>query len=587
MAGRDPRAPLLLAALVAAFPASAQPTRTTVAGLPPAATAGKGAAVPFLTYEAEDGETSGSVLGPDRTFGSLAAEASGRRAVRLDRPGQEVSFVLASPADGLTLRYAIPDSPDGRGLDASLGVYANGRRLTSLPLTSRYGWFYGSYPFTNNPADGRAHHFYDHARVKLAQRLPAGTRLSLRRNAADGVAWVVIDLADLELVPPPGSAPSNALSVAGFGADPSGVASSARAFQAAIARGRRTGRPVWIPPGTYRVDGHLTVDRVTLAGAGHWHSVVRGRGVGFYGRKAPRGSRNVVLRDFAIIGEVTERKDKEPLAAIGGALNNSHIADLWLQHQKVGLWLDGPMDRLTVSRLRILDQAADGLNFHGGVTNSVVEHGFVRNSGDDGLAMWSHRNVNSGNVFRRNTVIAPVLANGIAIYGGRDIRVEDNLVADNLREGGGLHLGARFDATPVQGRFLFRGNSVVRGGVFDTNWRFGVGAFWVYALDRPITGAEVLVQDTELIDSSYPAVHFIGKHPITGITFDDIAIRGAGTAAFQLQSPGRASIRRVVASGLGGPGVIEDGSGFRLIDAGGNRGLDGPAPLVIPPPPSR
>lgn len=578
----------LLAASVMSSRATAAPAESlevSVAARPPSVTAGKGASVPFATHEAEDARTDGSLVGPDRTFGTLAAEASGRRAVRLDRPGQEVEFALASPADGLTVRYSIPDSSDGRGLHTRMAVFAGGRRIASLPLTSRYGWFYGAYPFTNRPKDGGAHHFYDHARLKLDRMLPAGTRLSLRREADDGVSWVTIDLAEFEAVPPPGRAPRGAHWVTSFGADASGRRGSASAFRAAIARGRKTGRPVWIPPGTYRIDGHLIVDRVTLLGAGHWHSVLRGRGVGLYGRKAPRGSRDVVLRDFAVIGEVDERKDDEQLAGIGGALSNSLVSDLWLQHQKVGLWLDGPMDRLTVRRLRIFDQTGDGLNFHRGVTNSVVEDSFVRNSGDDGLAMWSHHDVNSGNVFRRNTVIAPILANGIAIYGGRDIRVEDNLVADTVRQGGGLHLGSRFDATPVEGDILFSGNVVIRGGVFDTNWGTGVGAFWIYALDRPITDARVLVKDMALLDSSFQAIHFTGRHPVSGVTFDDVTIRGSGTSALQLQASGEAKLKNVVASGLGGPGIVEDGCSFRLIDLGGNSGLEGRARLGAPPSP--
>ena len=85
----------------------------------------------------------------------------------------------------------------------------------------------------------------------------------------------------------------------------------------------------------------------------------------------------------------------------------------------------------------IVDQIADALNFHIGVTDSVVSNTFVRNSGDDGLAMWSERVPNAGNMFDRNTVQTPTLANGIAIYGGTDTTVSNNLVADPIREGSG------------------------------------------------------------------------------------------------------------------------------------------------------
>ena len=37
-----------------------------------------------------------------------------------------------------------------------------------------------------------------------------------------------------------------------------------------------------------------------------------------------------------------------------------------------------------------------------------------------------------------------LLANNIAIYGGRDITVTDNVVADTLTNGGGIHVGNRY-----------------------------------------------------------------------------------------------------------------------------------------------
>ncbi|MDB5466976.1 MAG: coagulation factor 5/8 type protein, partial [Phenylobacterium sp.] len=168
---------ILLAASLAATPyasfaAEPSPTPATVAALAPQATLGRGARAPFIEYEAENGLTNGEIIGPDRTFTSLASEASGRRAVRLEGVGGYVEFVLDRPADAVSLRYALPDSPDGRGLDGQIAVYADGVRLGALALTSRYGWFYGHYPFTNQPSDGRPHHFYDESRLRLGRVLP-------------------------------------------------------------------------------------------------------------------------------------------------------------------------------------------------------------------------------------------------------------------------------------------------------------------------------------------------------------------------------------------------------------------------------
>ena len=485
------------------------PTRRTMAALDLTDIGARGAAVPFDEYEAENAVFTGRRIGPDRRFQTLAAEASGRMAVLLSGPDDEVTVTLARAANALTVRTAIPDGADGRGQDATMGIYIGGERIGTLALTSRYGWFYGRYPFTNDPADGQPHHFWDHARLLLDTMLPAGTQVTLK--AADGAAWTALDLVDFETVAGPLTPPPEAVSIMNFGADPTGRRSSAHALEQAIAAAQGQGGSVWLPPGRFRVDRHVIVDRVTIAGAGMWYSSLVGRGVGLYGREAPAGSSHVRLQDFAILGEVDERVDDEQVNAIGGAMGDgSSIERLWLQHHKVGLWFDGPMRGIRISGLRILDMTADGLNFHRGVTDVVVEHNFVRNTGDDGLASWAHKQDNADIVFRRNTVIAPVLANGIAVYGGRNIAIEANLVADTVTQGGGLHVGNRFDAVPASGSIRLADNLVIRAGSFDPNWRFGIGAVWFYALDAPMV-ASLSVFDTDIVAPTLEAVLLTGQ----------------------------------------------------------------------------
>ena len=556
----------LLALLAGA--AHAAPTPRTIAALPPAMSAGLGATVPFDEYEAENAATNAVVIGPDRTFTSLPAEASGRRAVRLGKVGDYVEFTLARPANAVTVRAAIPDGDKGEGRDVTLGLFADGKALGQLALTSRYGWYYGAYPFTNRPEDGRAHHFFDEARLLFGRTLPAGTRVRLQMRRQDRGPWYAIDLADFELVPPPLPRPAGSVAVTDFGADPTGERPATSAFAQAIAAGQARHLPVWIPPGQFRVEGHLIVDRVHIRGAGPWYAVVRGKRLGFYGKPAPDPSTDVRLEDFAILGEVTERVDHDQVNGVGGAIGGgSLIRDLWIQHTKVGLWFDGPMRGITIRDVRILDTMADGLNFHRGVSDALVENNFLRNTGDDGLAAWSHHQADHHIVFRHNTIVAPVLANGIALYGGHDIEVSGNLIADTLTEGGGLHLGNRFDAVPASGPILFADNLVVRSGSFDPRWHFGVGALWFYALDAPIAAA-VTVRDTRLLDSNEEAVQFLGK-PIGDVTLERLTIDGAKGPAIQLQSAGEATVTDSRIARVGTPIVLRCNRDFSL------NGLDG------------
>jgi hypothetical protein len=545
----------------------------TVAALPAAETAGRGATVPFIEHEAENVATTGSIIGPNRTEGTLASEASGRRAVTLTG-GQYVEFTLTAPANSIVARVSIPDSSNGTGLDGSLNLSVNGASAGTLPVTSRYGWYYGSYPFTNDPGAGRQHHFYDESRKLLGQTYPAGTKVRLTYGASNIPAYTV-DLADFENVAAPASQPANSVSITSYGADPSGAGDSGSAFDQAISAARSSGRTVWIPAGTFTVNRHVIVDNVTVTGAGPWHSVVRGDGVGFYGNYAPNPSSNVRLANFAIIGEVKERNDSAQVNGVGGALSNTTVTNLWIQHTKVGAWMDGPFTNFTFSGNRILDQTADGLNLHNGITNSTVTNNFVRNSGDDGLALWAEQNQESGNAFTFNTVILPILANNIAIYGGRDITVSDNVVADTQTQGGGLHFANRFSAVPVAGTFTVARNTTVRAGVLDPNWQFGVGALWFDGRDGPMTNT-INVSALRLIDSSYEAIQFIDSS-VTGVHFDGVSIEGAGTFALQLQGTGEASFRNVVASGLGRGGTYncQGPSAFAIQDLGGNAGWTG------------
>ena len=181
-----------------------------------------------------------------------------------------------------------------------------------------------------------------------------------------------------------------------------------------------------------------------------WHSRTTGDRIGFYGNYAPNPSTNVHLADFAIFGNVQERNDADQVNGIGGALTNSTVDRVWIEHTKVGAWMDGPFDNLVMSGLRLRNFTADGVNFHDGVTNSRVTNSDIRNAGDDGLATWAEQNADVNDSFDHNTVQYPILANGIAIYGGHDNFVTDNRVIDSgLTQGGGIHVAQRFASTTL------------------------------------------------------------------------------------------------------------------------------------------
>ncbi len=598
----------------------------TRAALDPSLVAGRGADLGFVEQEAEKATTNGTVIAPDRTAYTVAAEASGRSAVKLTA-GQYVDFTLPKAANAITVRYSIPDAPTGGGITSPMTVKAPGVSKT-MTLTSQYSWLYNQYSFSNDPNAGLLHpdwwitecgcvpsqtdacpvistpfrpmHFYDEQRLLLGRTLKAGDIVRLSVPAGATAASTVIDLLDSQLVGLP-KVDIVAANVLLFGADPSGRRDSAPAFDKAIAAAKKAHLKVYVPPGVYQVNRHIIVDNVTIEGAGSWYTIITGKqvtlstpapdgsvhtGVGFYGKDAAAGgSSNVHLSGFAIVGDVRERIDTDQVNGIGGALSDSTIDGLYIDHTKVGMWFDGPMNNLKITNSMIVDQIADGINFHTGVTNSSVSNIFVRNTGDDGLAMWSETTADANNTFDHDTVQTPTLANGIAIYGGADNTVSNNLVADPLREGSGIQVGSRFGAQPFTGHLWITNNTTVRAGTYELNWNIGLGAIWFYALERNID-ADVEVVGDSFLDNTYNAIMLVTDFPvkdqfsITNVHFKDVRVDGTGTSVLSARSAGSASFENVDARNVGAVGInncgsfnfTPAGSEFSAIDLGGNDG---------------
>lgn len=541
---------------------------TLVALAPAPAHAAAGATLPFTSVEAESAVTTGTGIGPDHTQGTLASEASGRRAVRLDA-GQRIEFTVPRAANAVNLAHSVPDGRSG-----TLDVYVNGQKLAqTLPVTSKY-----SYVDTPWIPGARTHHFYANARMLLGRDLQAGDTVAFQATDVP----VTVDVADFEQAAGPAARPAGSVSVTDKGADPSGQGDSTQAFRDAIAAAQ--GGVVWIPPGEYRLTSSLSgVQNVTLRGAGHWHSVVRTSR--FIDQQSSSG--NVHIRDFAVIGEVTERVDSSPDNFVNGSLGpNSSVSGMWLQHLKVGLWLTGTNDNLVVEDNRFLDMTADGLNLNGNARGVKVRNNFLRNQGDDALAMWSLYAPNTDSSFENNTISQPNLANGIAIYGGTDITVRNNLVSDTNALGSGIAISNQKFLDPfhpLAGTITVDGNTLVRTGAMNPNWNHPMAALRVDPYDSPIE-AQVRITDTTITDSPYSAFEFVSGsgrgYAARNITVDGATVNGVGTVVVQAETQGAATFRDVTATGVGAAGVYNcpypAGSGtFTVTDAGGNTGWDG------------
>ncbi|WP_330281646.1 discoidin domain-containing protein [Streptomyces sp. NBC_00588] len=531
----------------------------------PAAHAAAGASLPFTSVEAESATTTGTKIGPDYTQGTVASEASGRQAVRLNS-GQRVEFTVPRASNAVNVSYNVPDGQSG-----SLNVYVNGTKLAkTLPVTSKY-----SYVDTGWIAGAKTHHFFDNARMLLGQSVQAGDKVAFESTGTQ----VTVDVADFEQVGGEAGQPVGSVSVTSKGADPSGNGDSTQAFRDAIAAAQ--GGVVWIPPGDYKLTSSLSgVQNVTLQGAGSWYSVVHTSR--FIDQSSSSGS--VHLKDFAVFGEVTERVDSNPDNFVNGSLGpNSSVSGMWLQHLKVGLWLTGNNDNLVVENNRILDTTADGLNLNGNAHGVRVRNNFLRNQGDDSLAMWSLNGADSNSSFENNTISQPNLANGIAIYGGTDITVSDNLVSDTNALGSGIAISNQkfLDPfSPLSGTITVSGNTLVRTGAMNPNWNHPMGALRVDSYDSAVN-ATVNITDTTITDSPYGAFEFVsgGGHGYStgNVNVSGATVKNTGTVVVQAETQGTAKFSNVQATGVGAAGIYNcpypSGSGtFTINDGGGNSG---------------
>lgn len=549
----------------------------------------RGATIPWTTYEAENGTTNGTILGPNRDVGDPAGEASGRKAVKLVENGQYVQWTVSKAANALVVRYSIPDAADGGGINSTISVYKNGVYLQDLSVTSKYAWLYGDETNPVNTPGGQARHIYDESNAILSDNFVAGDIIKLQKDTGDTASYYIIDFIELESVSPI-EQPSNTISITTKGAIANDTADAAASIEAAIADAKAQGKDVWIPQGTFYQSRKINADNVTIRGAGMWYSKLYGYnsgGANFNGDNNVgfnvAGS-NTKFYDLQVIGEATVRNTG------GNAFNGtfgtgSALYNIWIEHTNCGVWegVDNSANlgnNLIFDSCRIRNTFADGINMCNGTQNSIIKNCTIRNTGDDGIAIWSKSTGTSSNSYNNTiqncTVQLPWRAAGIGIYGGDSNKVLDNVVADTLTNSG-LRLCSNFNPYPFAGTVTVKNNEFRRcGGTFFSGQQFG--AIWLYACDSDIA-ATINFTGNDIYDATHSGVHIqcANGRVITGpVTFDDLDIVGTGKNGIFVKSnsSGTVTFKNTRLSDIGQtPNVRNDASNTFTINQGiGNTG---------------
>ncbi|MFE3824684.1 discoidin domain-containing protein [Streptomyces sp. NPDC059092] len=501
---------------------------------------GRGADMPYDMYEAEDGVTGGGarVVGPNRTIGDIAGEASGRKAVTLDATGDYVEFTTKASTNSLVTRFSIPDSAGGGGIDATLNIYVDGTFLKAVDLTSKYAWLYGAEAAPgNSPTSGAPRHIYDEANVLLGRTVPEGSRIRLQKDAANTSKYA-IDFVSLEQATPIANPdPATYAVPAGLGHQD---------VQNALDKVRMdtTGKlvGVYLPAGDYETSSKFQVygKPVRVVGAGPWFTRFRAPAsqentdIGFRAEAAANGSS---FSGFAYFGNYTSRIDGP-----GKVFDFSNVADMvidniWNEHM-VCLYWGANTDRITIKNSRIRDMFADGVNMTNGSTDNHVVNNEARATGDDSFALFSAIDAGGAdmknNVYENLTTILTWRAAGIAVYGGYDNTFRNIHVADTLVYSGitvsSLDFGYPMNGFGT-GPTTIENVSVVRSGGHFWNGQTFPG-IWLFSASKVFQG--IRINDVDIVDPTYSGIMFqtnyVGsapQFPVKDTILNDISITGA------------------------------------------------------------
>lgn len=543
-----------------------------------------GATPPFVSYEAEAGRLGGGATivsltsAPTTQYSSPEVESSGHAYVRLNATGQYVEWVNATGGNvtAINVRESIPDAPAGGGITATLNLYVNGQLRQSLDVNSQQTWLYeGNNNYNGNdqnPADGDPRVFFDevHAFITGAAVAPGDT-LRLQKDSTNSAAFYDIDVVDVEAPPPPRPQPANSLSITSYGAvADSRATNSTAAIQKCIDAAQSSGQSVWIPPGTFYLNGTtgLSATGIVIEGAGMWYSTI------FRNVPLPNSTplaaafsvTSCTVRNFAIDSNAISRASVDGAGGAMDTTGTNWMADsIWTQHTESGFWASGTGG--TVQNCRLAAIWADGCNLNNvsltGTTGSnlTATNNFVRGTGDDAIAINSvdfngtqHYTPMANVNVLDNTSIAPWGGKGVAVYGGSGHVIRNNYMSDTARYIGlgvgkfGVN-GSDLTSATVEGNLVVRcgGNAYVQNqpALHIGNGGDGQGVGIV---------TNVLVTGNTVTDALYNGVGFSTS---TDIVFANNAINAPGLNGIVISPPfypaptGSATIRGNTVSGLG------------------------------------
>jgi subtilase family serine protease len=513
---------------------------------------GRGATMPYARYESEDAAIGGGAVlrsAPDFNYALTASEASNQKYVELPSSGSYVQWTINQGGSGVNMRFTMPDSADGMGLNGSLDCYVNGTKVQTINLTSyfMYQYFQGDQP-GDAPNGGQTAFRFDEKHWVLSTPLKAGDVLKIQKSG-DSLVYGV-DFVEVEPIPSAISQPANSLSVTSYGATANDSTDDLAAFTAAVNAAAAQGKTVYIPAGTFNLNNMWVIGSVanplsamTITGAGMWYTNLQ-----FTNPNSASGGISLRMAatgklDFSNVYINSNLRSRYGQNAIYKCFmdnfgTNSRIHDFWEEHFECGFWVGDyahtpavPADGLLIEDGRIRNNLADGVNFCQGTKNSTVRNCSVRNNGDDGLAMWPDATMGApmevNNSFLYNTIENNWRAAAIAIFGGSGHQARFNYIKDCFM-GSGIRLNTVFPGYHFENNtgITFSDTTIINSGTSKDCYNGERGAIDLEASNSSIKN--ITFENIDIINSQRDAIQFGYGGGFSGILFKNITIDGTG-----------------------------------------------------------
>lgn len=478
---------------------------------------------PYKRYEADSGILFNGAVKTSKSYAQLniQSEASNQVCVNMNSANATVKFAIKEEADGLVIRYSVPDSTN-----AIVGVYIGNTYIASITMGSKWSW---EYLWSNgNPNNGGITNKiprmrFDEVRYKLPTKLGINDTLKLVKENGN----LMIDFIELENIPVAVQAPANAAIYNGNGSDLQNFIDA------------NGGKVIFLPSNIYNVNRELYfgVAGTKLQGAGMWYTQLNFTSTVIYNGGIRANTTNISLSDLYLTTNNSSRSNS--YKAINGVYTSgSMIQNVWAEHFECGAWIaqydvSGPSkaDGFTLKNCRFRNNYADGINLCKGTSNAIVEHCNFRNNGDDDQAIWSADGLECiGNTFRYNTSENCWRASGLAIYGGKNNKAHNLLIRDNLEVG--IRVNNSFPGVGFNSTGLHELNDITiqSCGTFNDLYHNAVGAIDIFCANNS-AGTQVRnisFKNIDILNSKNDAIYIAKKagDGIYNISFENINLNG-------------------------------------------------------------